>query len=79
MNEAFLKDEEDGFKSCIMFISWQTNENFVKELKDKLIEKLKIMGEVYAVTWIKGVCIFLDTFMYFHVFHDCNGCRELVW
>jgi len=56
-NEAFLKDEEDGFKACIMFISRQTNENFVEVLQDKLIEKLEIMGEDKAVTWIKG-CAF---------------------
>ena len=56
-NEAFLKDEEDGFKACIMFISRQTNENFVEVLQDKLIEKLEIMGEEKAVTWIKG-CAF---------------------
>jgi len=59
-NEAFLKDEEDGFKMCIMFISRQTNENFVEVLQDKLIEKLELMGEDKAVTWIKGLCCTLD-------------------
>jgi hypothetical protein len=59
-NEAFLKDEEDGFKMWIMFISRQTNENFVEVLQDKLIEKLELMGEDKAVTHIKGLCYTLD-------------------
>ena len=56
-NEEFLKDEEDGFKQCIKFISQQTNENFVSVLQDKFIEKLEIMGEDRAAKWVKGICI----------------------
>ena len=56
-NEEFLKDEEDGFKQGIKFISLKTNDNFVSVLQDKFIEKLELMGEDRGAKWVKGICI----------------------